>query len=74
MHERVLNGNGSGTASWDGATVCAATTVALGRAESVTTVDGEVAAGEHAIELVRVRKEFGDVVAVDGVSLTIGGG
>jgi spermidine/putrescine ABC transporter ATP-binding subunit len=48
--------------------------VALGRAESVTTVEGEVAAGEHAIELVRVRKEFGDVVAVDGVSLTIGAG
>jgi putative spermidine/putrescine transport system ATP-binding protein len=48
--------------------------VALGRAESVTTVEGEVAAGEHAIELVRVRKQFGDVVAVDGVSLTIGTG
>jgi putative spermidine/putrescine transport system ATP-binding protein len=48
--------------------------VALGRAESVTTVEGEVAAGEHAIELVRVRKEFGDVVAVDGVSLTIAAG
>ncbi len=40
----------------------------------MTTVEGEVAAGEHAIELVRVRKEFGDVVAVDGVSLTIGPG
>jgi putative spermidine/putrescine transport system ATP-binding protein len=48
--------------------------VALGRAESVTTVGSAVAAGEHAIELVRVRKEFGDVVAVDGVSLTIGAG
>ena len=40
----------------------------------MTTVEGEVAAGEHTIELVRVRKEFGDVVAVDGVSLTIGAG
>ena len=40
----------------------------------MTTVEREVAAGEHAIELVRVRKEFGDVVAVDGVSLTIGAG
>ncbi len=40
----------------------------------MTTVEGEVAAGEHAIELVRVRKQFGDVVAVDGVSLTIGTG
>ena len=40
----------------------------------MTTVEGEVAAEDHAIELVRVRKEFGDVVAVDGVSLTIGAG
>ena len=30
--------------------------------------------GQHAIQLVRVRKTFGDVVAVDGVSLTIGPG
>ena len=29
---------------------------------------------EHAIELVHVRKEFGEVVAVDGVDLTIGDG